>query len=193
MCFLTLNQNGVIMKKIALATLVFLWLLPSCAVSRNPADSRELKDSSDDKIELKDFFDDLGVLNCYSHPAENLTLKVEFFFDKDQKILKSKMYATAKENEATIKDAEHGWFLRSLGIQDQKIDLKGENRSISILESFQDKLRDSLVLQRIIVSKSAGHENLMTGLLSYKNITKPVLINGKEVTVNGILVSCGKN
>ncbi|MEI8025798.1 MAG: hypothetical protein WCI18_05550 [Pseudomonadota bacterium] len=179
------------MKKIALFASGVFFILQSCAKNRNLEDSDVLKDSSDDKIEIKGFLDESGVLNCYSHPQEILKLKVEFTIGKDEKLLKSEIFATSKENEGTIKDEAHGWFVRRLGILDVKMDLKGGNKSVTIFESFQEKSRESLVLQRINVSKNADVEEVITGLLTYKNGNSPIIINGKQESVNGVLVQCG--
>ncbi len=186
------------MKKLVSFAGGVLLILQSCAKSRNFEDSQVLKDSSDDKIKIKDFLDDSGVLNCYSHPQETLKVKVEFTFGKDEKLLKAAIFATYKENEATIKDWAHGWFARQLEIVDVKMDLKGDNKSVTVFESIQDKSKESLVLQRINVNKIAEGKEVITGLLTYKNVDhsyatvyNSMKIKGKEVSVSEILVQCG--
>ncbi len=180
------------MKKIAILASGLLLILQSCAKSRNFQESEVLKDSSDEKIKIKDFLDSSGVLNCYSHAQEILKVKVEFTIDKNEKLLKSVIFATSKENEATIKDAANGWFVRKLEILDVKMDLKGGNKSVTVFEPFQEKSRESLVLQRINVSKMTDGEEVITALLSYKNANSPIIIDGKQESVMGVVVQCGK-
>ena len=183
---------GVYVKKITiLYTSIFLFL-QSCAVSRQSAQSTALESSSDDKESLKNFLDDSGNLNCAAHPRENIVLEVEIEF-KDKQILKAQIAATSKENREAFKGREEGWFVKSIGIQKEKVDLKGENKSISVSESFNGQVRETLEIKNIVKGEKSDGQDTLSGLLTYKPGTKPVFINGSDDAIRGIFVHCFKN
>ena len=182
------------MKKITiLYTSIFLFLfLQSCAVSRQNAQSTALESSSDDEESLKNFLDDSGTLNCAAHPRENIVLEVELEF-KDKQILKAQIAATSKENREAFKNREQGWFVKSLGVQKEEVDLKGENKSISVSESFNGQVREALEIKNIVRGEKSDGQETLSGLITYKPGTKPVLINGSDDEIRGIFVYCYKN